>query len=69
MRGIIDRFEADKALIEVRGKIKIVQRGLLPSEAREGMAVVFAKGHWSIDKERTRELMQANQQLMDDLWK
>jgi len=69
MRGIIDRFEADKALIEVRGKIKIVLRGLLPTEAREGMAVVFARGRWSIDEERTRELMQANQQLIDELWK
>jgi hypothetical protein len=69
MHGIIDRFEGDKALVEVRGEIKIILRSQLPPDTREGTVVVFAEGQWSIDHLSTRRRQHQIEHLMDDLWK
>lgn len=53
MKGVIDRFEGDFAIIVFDdGKVENINRQLIPKEAREGDVIVFAATIY-IDKEET----------------
>lgn len=50
-RATVDRFEEDLAILEVEGREQIVERKLLPEDAREGDVIDFVRG--VVDREAT----------------
>ncbi len=70
MKAIIERFEGDFALLEIRGKGQVikVKRAKLPPAAREG-DVVFCQGEgWLIDQKATATLKKEVEDLATELW-
>lgn len=67
IRGIIDRFEGDIAVIEIDGQTKDFERSLLPVEAKAGDVVIIGNPIM-IDREGTGERRERVKRLMDDLW-
>lgn len=43
-RATVDRFEEDLAVLQVNGGQQIVERRLLPADAREGDVIDFVRG-------------------------
>ncbi|MDI6880261.1 MAG: DUF3006 domain-containing protein [Desulfitobacteriaceae bacterium] len=69
MKGIIDRFEGQMAVIEFEGRImKNIPKALLPAEAREGDVIDEEKGSFHVNKEETRQRRAEIQKLLDNLW-
>lgn len=69
MKGIIDRFEENIAVIELENKEKMdLPRKLLPLEAREGDVVYEENGNYRIDQEETKKNKEDIAKLMDSLW-
>jgi len=53
MKGVIDRFEGEFAIIVFDdGKVESIKRQLIPKEAKEGDVIVFASTIY-VDKEET----------------
>lgn len=68
IKGIIDRFENEYAIIEIEGTPKVVERSDIPSEAREGDVMVFSRNTWTIDKTGTIRRSQKINNLANELW-
>ena len=69
MKGIIDRFEGDFAVIELDGEImKNVRKDILPASIKEGSAIKFIDGEWQIDNERTKNMKAEIDALAEDLF-
>ncbi len=69
MRGIIDRFEGNFAIIELEEKImKNISKSDLPAGVKEGDAVFLANGRWHIDKAWTETLNTGVKKAADDLF-
>lgn len=60
-RATVDRFEEDLAVLEVEGREQIVERRLLPADAREGDVIDFVRG--VVDTEAT-EAIRARQRAL-----
>lgn len=81
LKGIVDRFEADLAVIELdTGKILNVPKFLLETEIRPGDAIIcmpakdigyHAKPNpiWKLDAEATKERRERIQELIQDVKK
>lgn len=70
MEYIIDRFEENKAILEYdNGKFKEIDKNLLPQQAKEGDCVVEKNGRFSLNKEKTAELKEDIDSLMNELFK
>lgn len=69
IRGIIDRFEGEYAVIEIEGQMKIIRIDSLPQDVREGDVVSFEKNHWSLDRNATVKLQQHVKSKMEQLLK
>lgn len=67
IRGIIDRFEGDIAIIEIDGQTQDYERSLLPAEAKAGDVVILGDSI-TIDREGTKERRERVKRLMNDLW-
>ena len=60
---IIDRFESDKAVLEIDGeKMRVIEKSLLPVEAKEGDVIEI-----TVNYEKTQELRQKNLEMMKKL--
>lgn len=69
MEFIIDRFEADIAVLEdENGNFTEISKALLPKNAKEGDCVVFANGTYTINTEKTADLKTEIDNLIDDLF-
>ncbi|HEX3011395.1 MAG TPA: DUF3006 domain-containing protein [Syntrophomonadaceae bacterium] len=69
IKGIIDRFEGDYAVVEIEGGMKVISRQSLPAEACEGDMVVFKKNNWIIDHNAAIGLKKQNEARMERLRK
>jgi hypothetical protein len=68
MRGIIDRFEGEYAVVEIEGQMKNVSLGCIPGEAREGDVLVFENNAWQVDRSATLDLKKQTEAQMKRLW-
>ncbi|MCX5780276.1 MAG: DUF3006 domain-containing protein [Firmicutes bacterium] len=66
--GIIDRFEGNRAVVEIEGRITSILRCDIPSDAGEGDVIVEADQKWTVDREATRRRQQTIQALADEVW-
>lgn len=68
MRGILEGFEGEYALIEIEGESKDVPRTLLHPECRAGDVVSWNGELWEPAKQATRARNREIQKLMEDVW-
>lgn len=70
MKGVIDRFEGDYAVVELEdGKMKDIKKSLIPDDAKEGdILIINEKGINKIDKEETHKRKEEINSLMDELY-
>lgn len=68
MKGYLDRFEGEFAVIKINGEIKNFPRKLLPLEAREGDILNINGTAITLDKKETVDAKLKNEKLMKDLW-
>jgi hydrogenase maturation factor len=68
VKGIIDRFEEEYAVIEIGDVTKDVLRELLPREAKPGDVVIIKDNEITIGHEETEKRRKEMKNLMDDLW-
>ena len=52
MKGIIDRFEGEYAMVEIEGLVHSIERCDIPDNAREGDLLVFDNNLWIIDRKK-----------------
>ena len=68
MKGIIDRFEGQYAVVELSdGKMIDIDRAQLPAEAEEGMVVDISKSI-TINLDETKRRKEEIEKLTEDLW-
>lgn len=68
IKGIIDRFECDLAVIEVEGHTVEYPKYLLPAEAEAGDVIIINGNQFTLDKEETKKRKQEIDDLMNDLF-
>ncbi|MGE6600083.1 DUF3006 domain-containing protein [Bacillus proteolyticus] len=67
-KGIIDRFEGELAVIEMKSIIIDVPRSKLPSSAKEGDVLIIEDDKYTIDKKETDKRKREIQNLIDKLF-
>ena len=68
MKGIIDRFEGQYAVVELSdGKMIDIDRAQLPAEAEEGM-VIDISSSITINLDETKRRKEEIEKLTEDLW-
>jgi hypothetical protein len=68
MKGIIDRFEGDFAVVEIdNGEIKNILKSKLPSDVEEGM-VINIGSKITIDYKETEKRQKEIKELCKDIW-
>ena len=68
MKGIIDRFEGEYAVVELSdGKMIDIDRSQLPMEAEEGM-VIDISSSININLGETKRRKEEIEKLTEDLW-
>jgi hypothetical protein len=68
MKGIIDRFEEDWAVVEIEGETKDFDRAIFPEEAVAGDVVKIEGNKVTILKDETKRLRKEIEVLMDEVW-
>ncbi|MDD3303430.1 MAG: DUF3006 domain-containing protein [Clostridia bacterium] len=69
MKGIIDRFEEKKAIIELENRTKIeIDKDKLPTKAKEGDCILIKEDKIIIDKEATNDRKKYIEKITMDLW-
>jgi len=68
VKGIIDRFEDDWAVVEIDGETKDFKRSIFPNEAVAGDVVKIEGNVVTILKDETKRLRQEIEDLMDEVW-
>ena len=68
MKGIIDRFEDNWAVVEIDGETKDFDRAIFPKEAVAGDVVRIEGNKVTILKEETKRLRKEIEELMDEVW-
>ncbi|MGG3282726.1 DUF3006 domain-containing protein [Paenibacillus solani] len=69
IRGIIDRFENDIAVVEVEdGHTLDYPKHLLPIDAEVGDVIRIDGNHFTVDKEETKKRRNEIDELMDELF-
>ncbi|WP_072280191.1 DUF3006 domain-containing protein [Alkalithermobacter thermoalcaliphilus] len=70
MKGIIDRFEGELAVIELENKTFMnIHKKLLPNDCKEGDVVVLSRdGTIEIDYNAYKKLREEIDNLMDELF-
>lgn len=69
IKGIIDRFESDFAIVEIEGQVKVISKNNIPADAREGDVLVFERNNWSIDQDATINVKKQTEARMERMWK
>lgn len=68
MKGIIDRFEGDIAVIEIDGVTQSISKLIVCSSALPGDVVIWDDGLWTTDPKATEKRQRRIKQLMEDVW-
>ena len=69
MKGIIDRFEGDYAVVEFKGRqMKDILRRDLPTGLKEGDVIRYTNGVFVLDKSETERIRKETKALADKLW-
>lgn len=68
VKGIIDRFEGEIAVVEVDGIMKDFPRDLFPEEASAGDVVKITENQIVVLKDETEKLRKEVEELMDEVW-
>ena len=68
MKGIVDRFEGNYAVVELQdGKIINIDKKKLPKEIEEGMVIHISESI-TIDIDETKKRKAEIEKLTEDLW-
>jgi hypothetical protein len=65
VKGIIDRFEGDIAVVEINGKTQDFPKSIFPKEAEVGDVVIIEV---TVDKKATEKLRREIEELMNEVW-
>lgn len=69
MKGIIDRFEGDYAVVEFSGRRMVeVHKRELPAGLKEGDAIRGADGAYVLDAVETERIKKETKGRFDKLW-
>lgn len=69
MKGIIDRFESNFAVVETEGReMKNIAVSVLPEGAKEGDVVVLANGKWRLNIDEAEKFKAKIENLAGDLF-
>ncbi|WP_121614477.1 DUF3006 domain-containing protein [Mesobacillus foraminis] len=68
IKGIIDRFEGDVAVIEVDGKTKDFPKSIFPDKVVVGDVVEIHGDMVKVLKDETEKLRKEIEDLMKDVW-
>lgn len=69
MRGIIDRFEGNYAVVEFDGRqMKDIPKSELTPKAKEGDVVVLVGGKYVVDEEETHRRKVEIAKLTESMW-
>jgi hypothetical protein len=68
VKGIIDRFEGDIAVVEIDGEMLDFPKIIFPPTAVAGDVVVINGDNVKILKEETEKLRKEIEDLMNDVW-
>ncbi|SMF88115.1 Protein of unknown function [Paenibacillus uliginis N3/975] len=69
IKGVIDRFEDDIAVVEVEdGKTLHYPKHLLPSDAEVGDVIKIDGNHFTVDKDETKKRRNEIDGLMNELF-
>lgn len=69
MKGIIDRFEGEYAIIELENRnIITLKKSQLPKDAKEQMVIEIINKEIFINKEETLKRKKEIEKLIEDLW-
>jgi hypothetical protein len=69
VRGTIDRFEGEFAILEWEGRnIENIAKELLPSTAKEGDIIEFENGGYKVNLAETMKRKKELKQLSEGLW-
>ena len=65
IKGIIDRFEGDIAVVEIDRKTQDFPKSIFPKEAEVGDVVIIEV---KVDKKETEKLRREIEELMNEVW-
>lgn len=68
MKGIIDRFEGEFAVIEVDGNTQDVSRSLIADGVQQGDVVELVNGIWNKNTVATEKRSKEIKKLIDSVW-
>lgn len=68
MKGIVERFEGEYAVIEVDGETRDVKRNLIADSVRVSDVVILKNGKWERDSDETLKRKKEVKKLMDSVW-
>ncbi len=68
VRGIIDRFEGNFAVVEINGVTKDFDKSLFPKETTVGDVIEIDGEKVTILKNETEKLRKEIEDLMNDVW-
>lgn len=68
MKGIVDRFEGDFAVIEIDGQTQDFSKKDVDLSVKVGDVVVLVEGIWTTDATETKQRKQKIKKLMDSVW-
>ena len=69
MRGIIDRFEGDYAVVEFDGrKMKDIPKSELAPGSKEGDVIFLVNGKYQVDQAETQQRKTEIAKLTENMW-
>lgn len=69
MRGVIDRFEGEVAVVEGEDRVNVeIPRHLIPKEAKEGDSIIQIDDNYIIDEDETQRRRNEIEALSKGLW-
>ncbi|TWT01850.1 DUF3006 domain-containing protein [Planomicrobium sp. CPCC 101079] len=68
IRGIIDRFEGELAVVEIEGVTKDFDKSIFPKFATPGDFVEITGDRVTVLKDETEKRRKEIKDLMDELW-
>jgi hypothetical protein len=68
VKGIIDRFEGDIAVVEINGKTQDFPKSIFPKEAEVGDVIILENGHFRVEKEENDKRRKEIEDLINELF-
>lgn len=70
MKGIIDRFEENFAIVELDDKTMVnIDKNIIPKKAKEGDVINIEGDSITLNKKESRILKKEIEELTEDMWK